>query len=151
VSVSNLAAAAHKPSLLIDHGKNDSVTEVQTLLPFDTNLLVAGEPVLPEATDRRRALKGAQGAHVLNDSIGSKEPLHRVEVAAVRSFTEAVPKLHQVGRRGLLGHRALKYRPQRDRLLAPCPIASQSPERAAQRRPSCGSTRRGGSWRCGRV
>src|SRR5438093_1082020 len=96
---SNLTTAANKTAFLDDHGKYDSVAEVQNLLLSEPKLLVAGEPVLEEATDRRNALTGGRQDRGFPDGIGSKEAQHRVEVAAVRSFKEAARKLHQVGGR----------------------------------------------------
>ena len=48
------------------------------------------------------------------------------------------------------GHRAPKYRPQRDTLAVPCPTASLNRGRAVQPRRSCGLRRRRETSRCGR-
>src|SRR5438046_3032716 len=77
VAQSNFTAAANETGFLDDHGKYDSVAEVQNLLLFDPKLLVTGEPVFPVAPDCCYALKG-HFERPLPHSIGSKEALHRV-------------------------------------------------------------------------
>src|SRR5438874_9970927 len=104
VPVSNVTAAASKTGHLHDHGKYHSVTQVQILLLFEPKLLVTGEPVFPEAANRRSALERHPRCAPFPDGVGGVEAHHRVKVMAITSLKQAAVQLHQVGGRGLLRH-----------------------------------------------
>jgi len=98
---------------------------------------------------RRRdaATLAAQGWHTIQMAVLGFLGICGVLRGSSSSIRSAVQRLPAILARPL-GHRAPKYRPQRDRLPTPCSIASPSRGRAAQPDPSCGS--RGPRSRCGR-
>src|SRR5205823_5276531 len=96
VPVSNVTAAASKTGHLHDHGKYPSVTQGQILLLFEPKLLVTGEPVFPEAANRRSALERHPRCAPFPDGIRGEEARHRVKVMAITSLNQTARKLDQV-------------------------------------------------------
>ncbi len=105
LSLPNVTGDANRPSLLEDHSKHNSVAEVVGLLKLVLQFLIHAEPALNEGTNRRLAFEDVPQRPPLKDRIHSKAAHHRSDITSIRSLTLPAHTLHQVGGRGLLGHR----------------------------------------------
>jgi hypothetical protein len=99
--------------------------EVTDFLKLEAQFLVGPEPFLKEAADRGLTLEGLNPP--VQDHIFGDAAHHPVEITAIQSLNLLAHKLLQVGRRGLLSHRAPKYRPQRDKAAHAMPDREPEP------------------------
>jgi len=110
VPESDALATANGTALQDEDGKGDPVPEIKKLLCLGARHVVNAPPVFEEATNRRPTLEHLEPhRRRVPDCIRGKEARHRFNITAVCSIHSAAHQLHQVGRRGLLGHRPLKY------------------------------------------
>src|SRR6516164_3235190 len=94
-------------AMLADHGEHHAMTEVTTLLHLDLHLLVDAAPLFKEAAYRLTALQSKPPTPRVVHRIMGVEAHCGVDVPRVPRVKQALTKLRQVGRRGLLGHRVL--------------------------------------------
>ena len=109
LALSKVTGAANRTPILDDHGEHNPIAEVADFLKPDHQLLVRAEPVLKEVANRRPALEDVSQSPAFEDRIRREACYHRVEITTIRSLDGPLQKLHQVGGRGLIRHRA-EYR-----------------------------------------
>jgi hypothetical protein len=102
-----MTGATGRNTLLDDHGKHNPIAEVPDFLKLVPQLLVRAKPFLNEAANGRSPLEEVPQRPPVEGRIFGEAAGHRVEITAIRSLKRPAQKLHQVGGRGLLGHRAL--------------------------------------------
>lgn len=99
----DLTIDADRPTLLVDHRKNDSVVQDNEFFAFHAKLGEGAEPLVQEAANCRSAFIEAPRRPPVEDRIGSEEGHHRVDVTPIHSLEGEARALNQIGRRGL-GH-----------------------------------------------
>src|SRR4051794_4548511 len=105
----DLTIDADRATLLVDHRKHNPVVEDDEFFDFEAKLGEIAEPFVQEATNCRSAFVRPASRPPVKERIGSKEAHYRVDVTLIHSLEDKARKLSQVGRRGLLRHRAWKY------------------------------------------
>ena len=101
------AGALHEVS------KDNAATDIANFLCLHLHVLDRAEPFFEEAPNRRAPLKPLSwqiGVSRVPHRVGRVEAKQRIKVACISGINSALRELHQVGGRGLLGHRAAKYR-----------------------------------------
>src|SRR4051812_28900227 len=105
----DLTVDADRTTLLVDHRKHDPVVEHDELFDFKANLGEGAEPFVQEVTNCRSAFEKVPRHPPVKDRIASEEAQYRVDVTLIRRLKGKARKLHQIGGRGLLRHRAWEY------------------------------------------
>ena len=99
----NPTCGASRPAALDEHTEDHPAAEITHLLSRQLELVMCVYPVPEEAAYGRPTLKGLE--RPLPDDVGGEEARCRVDVPGVDRVEIALRQLHNVGRRGLLGHR----------------------------------------------
>jgi hypothetical protein len=99
--------ASYRPSILVDHGKDNPVSEIEDFPDLEVQVLENSVPVLKTLANRSSPLKRLANPPTVPRSVTGEEAHYRIEITARSTPESSLRHLHQVVGPGL--HRAAKY------------------------------------------
>ena len=104
----NGADGAEGTTALVDHDKDNAISEVVDLLKLERQVLERAEPILKKGTTRRRPLEARTERRGFEDAIVRTKVDDRFNVTPTKGVNHLPRERNQIGGRGLLRHRLLR-------------------------------------------